>query len=217
MSRLVTFGCSFVYGIGLPDTPALDPNQKAPFIYDKPSLFSWSKLLGDKLGRTTINNGLPSAGNKQILQKILNTQFEKDDIVVISWASFIRYDWFYYKSIDDGIYLYPEENPELVLKQKFEDKIWESNNNVSNWLLIHHASCYLQTLNIKQYHFNVGTYNVEPNPFINFTIENLMTITPDLWIVDVGNDHSEKRPGHPGVNSQKVLSDIIYNYIISSS
>jgi hypothetical protein len=69
--RLVTFGCSFTYGQGLPDCPTG---------VEAPSQYSWPYLLSSQLDRQLVNRGIPGASNLQILNEILNFEFEETDL-----------------------------------------------------------------------------------------------------------------------------------------
>lgn len=206
MSRLITFGCSFTYGSALPDDW---PGSPPP--HNKPSQYSWSKLLADKLGREIVNNGIPGAGNLEILQKILNTKFEKDDLVVTGWSHFDRFDFYTFTDWTTGEKNDPQKYRDVLLNQFYDDKAWIINNNVKNWLSIHHASCYLKSIGIQQYNFNAITYNLHPIPKIH--IENFLTILGSDWIVDRCPDFTDVLPGHPGVESQKLLANILYDKI----
>jgi hypothetical protein len=77
MSRLIVFGCSLAYGVGLPDCW---PDTSSP------SKFSWTQLTADAMGRTLINKSIPGASNKLIWHTIDNFDFDKDDVVIISWS-----------------------------------------------------------------------------------------------------------------------------------
>ena len=83
MSKLVTFGDSNTLGMALPDI--WDHENKVP-IFDKgPSKYSWPQVLADKLKIKCINFGYAAASNKEVWYNIVNTKFEKDDIVIILW------------------------------------------------------------------------------------------------------------------------------------
>jgi hypothetical protein len=82
MSRLIVFGCSLAYGVGLPDCW---PNTETP------SKFCWPKLIADSMNRTLVNKSIPGASNKLIWHAINNFKFETDDVVIISWTYPNRY------------------------------------------------------------------------------------------------------------------------------
>ncbi len=74
MHRLIAFGCSLTYGLGL-----ADPEQTA-----------WPKVLADMYTRQCVNNGVPGASAKEIAYNILNFKFDPTDIVYINWSYFTR-------------------------------------------------------------------------------------------------------------------------------
>lgn len=75
MKRLITFGCSLTYGQFLEDR---DKN-------------SWPAQLGALLNVPVINMGLHGSSNKEILYRILNFNFQPDDVCVIMWTNIYRW------------------------------------------------------------------------------------------------------------------------------
>jgi len=55
-------------------------------------LDTWADLLSKKLGVPLINRAERGAGYNYILQKVLSTEFDADDLCVIMWPSSDRYD-----------------------------------------------------------------------------------------------------------------------------
>lgn len=84
MSRLIVFGCSLAYGVGLPDCWPWSENEP-------PSKFSWTQLTADAMNRHLVNKSISGASNKLIWNKIYNFKFKVDDIVIISWSFPDRY------------------------------------------------------------------------------------------------------------------------------
>lgn len=82
MSRLIVFGCSLAYGVGLPDCW---PSTTAP------SKFCWPELIAHAMNRKIINKSSPGSSNKRIWYTISRFQFAPDDLVVISWSYPNRY------------------------------------------------------------------------------------------------------------------------------
>ena len=76
MSRLVTFGCSHTYGMGLED----------------PSKEAWPHVLGKLIGKEkVVNKGNTGASIKEITHTAFNFKFLPTDTVVILWTHLNRY------------------------------------------------------------------------------------------------------------------------------
>lgn len=89
MSRLIVFGCSLAYGVGLPDCW---PDTK------KPSKFCWPELIAKSMNRKLVNKSVPGSSNKRIWYTISRFKFKPDDVVIISWSypnrySIIKHPW----------------------------------------------------------------------------------------------------------------------------
>ncbi len=93
MSRLVTFGCSFTYGHGLPDCRYDGDSEEYndPKQVESPSKYAWPQVAADTLGVECVNMAKPGIGNKHILYRIVNFDFEPTDIVVVMWSYFDRH------------------------------------------------------------------------------------------------------------------------------
>lgn len=208
MARLITFGCSFTAGIGLPD---IYPR------HDTTSSLGWPALLGKKLNLELVNKGKGGTGNLEILCNILNTDFEDTDTVVILWSSFLRHDRFVIDSdLKSGSRMSEEEF--LLNVFKIESPDWVNSNRNKNWLTIHHASCYLKTLGINFYSL-LGIVNrdnsITGDRPDHLDIPNFIEdIRPGHWIVDEALDGKPNEPGHPGLESQRLLSQMIYDRIV---
>lgn len=77
MKRLIAFGDSMTYGVGLgdcwPDT-------------SKPSQHCWPEIISATLNRKCINKSVPGASNKRIWFSINRFKFRPDDLVLILWT-----------------------------------------------------------------------------------------------------------------------------------
>lgn len=82
MSRLIVFGCSLAYGVGLPDCW---PDTT------KPSTLCWPQLIADDMNRELVNKSSPGSSNKRIWYTISRFNFEPTDVVIISWSYPNRY------------------------------------------------------------------------------------------------------------------------------
>lgn len=205
MSRLITFGCSFTVGTGLPD---VYPDQY------KHSLIGWPNLLGEKLGLEVVNKGQAGAGNLEILYYILNTDIRPDDTCVVMWSAFLRHDQFV---------IHPEFNngkriPYNIFAKNtpIEDTAWIDANRNKNWLTIHHGSHYLNNLGVRfrsLLGINQGPITGEKPSQLH--IPNLIEdIKPKHWIVDEALDAEPDHAGHPGLESQRLISQMIYDRIV---
>lgn len=213
MPRLVTFGCSFTFGHGLPD--CFDPpDGHGPIA----SVLGWPNMLANKLNRECINLSKPGSGNKEILIKILNTKFLPDDMVVVGWSHFNRYDFYRHTDENEGYRITGDEIEEVVFKVNVNDQNWLNNNRVENFLCIHHANIFLSNLHLQQYNF-FAVHSENSNQMPSFRLKNFYDIRPPTWIVDKALDKNPDEPfhfnakGHPGLESQKVLTDILYEKI----
>lgn len=205
MSRLLAYGCSFTFGQGLPDTY---PHNTAP------SKFAWPALLGEKLNREVVNYGLMGAGNQEIFNKVLTTEFESDDLIVIMWSQFARHDFFRYKELPKGYRLNTDTAREFLKYNPIEEQWWIDNNRDRNWLTIHHCNLYLDSLNLRSLSI-VGIVEKDTYPFPELEIPNLIRDQYALdWKVDFGLDKGEEGGSHPGLESHKSISQIFYDRIM---
>ena len=74
--KILCFGDSFTYGVGLPDYVELGPN----------SLCAYPQLLAEQFGCSSVNLASPGASNKEIWNIVLQTRLSPADIVVIMWS-----------------------------------------------------------------------------------------------------------------------------------
>lgn len=77
MNRLITFGCSLTYGVGLSDCW---PNLS------KPSKLSWTNIVANSMGKKLVNRSRPGSANKGIWYHIHKFNFKQDDTVFILWS-----------------------------------------------------------------------------------------------------------------------------------
>ena len=205
MPRLVTFGCSFTYGHGLPDCH-VEPNLPG----DSPSQHAWPNLLAKKLGYDCLNLAVCGSGNYQILLDILRTDFKPDDVVVIGYSYFTRFN--YYQMIDkisEGTLVkYETAKHKLILLRDlnlishYDEKLyWD------NWLVMQHAELLLNSKNIKNYSFlNVPHGAIENKPDL-IELNNFFN-TIHLISKDYALDKK-----HPGIMSHRLQSEHLYSII----
>ena len=203
--RLITFGCSYTYGIGLPDCPEDTYNQ---------SKMGWPKLVSDKLNAELINISASGASNFEILHNIINFNFLDSDIVVIMWTHYARDILFKSRiktyplirlgpwSTGVGNWLGQLIDTHIVVGRNWIENMNEETFALKSWAHIHHADLYLKSKNIQYIHFPAAPYELLKYP-VNYKIDNLHL--HGIFKIDLGNDNA-----HPGVESNKHTADLIY-------
>lgn len=205
-SRLITFGCSFTYGEGL-------PNCRIGNNYDEysnaPSDLAWPNKLGQLMNIDVINNGKPGASNLEILYHILNFKFHQNDLAVIMWT-FPNRD-VYFVSTSKKIKPFRQLGLWLKPKSKYIAE-WLCNfqpvdQSVKSWIYIHHATLYLKSIGIDYLH-----YPINPNE-LNLHKPNFVP-EPDNFYSDgfISVDQCDNDP-HPGIKSHIITANKIFNII----
>ena len=204
MSRLIAFGDSFTYGDGLADCH-VEPTHPGPL----PSKFAWPQVLGNMLEFEVINKSKPGHSNIQILKDILSFDFLPSDTVVIGWTYAVR-DYIFKKNflgMDTSFMISPWSEDKLLLKK------WLSVHNdydlsIRAGLYIHHASCFLTTKEITQYHFcaNLGWVQVMPT-FVEIP-KNFITDVVLNRKLDLALDNR-----HPGPVAHLQAAEKLYEII----
>lgn len=80
--RLIAFGCSHTYGVGLEDCWIEEggPGDLPP------SKLAWPQLMANKLGIQCVNASKWGSSNREIWHRITNFEFEKDDLIIAQWT-----------------------------------------------------------------------------------------------------------------------------------
>lgn len=191
MGRLITSGCSWTYGSSLPDTYPKQIN---------PSIYAWPQVLGNLLNRSVINLAGGGYSNEVIFWKILNFEFEPDDICIIMWSFLHRY------------VLYEPDGPRKLHDYKRDHRLYTALHHdydvaVRNCLTFHHSNMFLTNKNIRHYNLFSGEYNIfELMNSTKIYIDNIIDL--DFVSYDFGFDG-----GHPGIKSHEILANNIYNII----
>lgn len=198
MPRLVTFGCSYTFGHGLPDVV----DSKTP------SKYAWPNVLAKKLNYECLNLAVPGSGNREILFKILNTKFLKDDLVLISYSYFSRFNCLVNLDKLNNFKRVDYNSPEFKTLFYSNSDLFDAKMFYDNWLTIQHAELYLESLNIKQMSFLGIDYNSRENKCdlvkLKYFNENVRFIMEDLAL-----DNS-----HPGIRSHELHANQMH-YIIT--
>lgn len=194
MPRLVTFGCSYTYGHGLPDCH-VKPNKPG----DQPSKFAWPQLVANELKRECLNLSEPGSGNFQILMNVLRTKFEPDDAVILGYSYFSRFRFYQMSDKIDKGYPLPQADPEHknVLMHDLNFEHWDKKIFWDNWLAIQHIELLLNSQGIQNFSFlNIPGGAKEPKPDL---------IKLDNFISDMKIVHNDKALDnqHPGLESHR--------------
>jgi hypothetical protein len=150
--------------------------------------------------------GKPGAGNTEILWRLLNFNFEVDDVCVIMWSYFGRSDFFRYSNDIAGKRI--ERNDRLLDEEK---SVFDENNNITNLLAMSHAAYYLDSLNISS-HAWIGAYSPKFADYDIVLHDRIKITNLDLsfsmasYVVDTALDGR-----HPGIRSHKLIAERLYN------
>lgn len=223
MPRLVTFGCSFVYGHGLPDCYMKFNRGAGP----NPSKYAWPNLLAKRLGYECVNLSRPGSGNLQIFMEILHTKFLPDDLVIIAWSFFPRFDNYQVIDLKGTGQIISATGPNIfdgmVAKQLKINEGYPEKNFWDNWLTIQHCELFLNSKNIKNFSYigiNEGStgwftkinnklsdkIDVKKVPAI-LTVNNILEDVPLIY------DDFALDMAHPGMNSHRLQEKLIYSKI----
>ena len=216
MPRLVAFGCSHTYGESLPDCITNDPPPP-------PSKFSWPNILSKKLSPgidKCVNLAQCGSSNKQINFKILKSNLEKNDIVVVLWTHIDRSCFLTDNSLKQMLPSYTQKRKDNPKQRRIDNVAYYKhlysieNAEFETFVSIDHTYRFLKTLGVKQYHFTFdrkggvdpisSKLDKKPN-WVSPIIKNL-----DL-LPDVGYDNH-----HPGVNAHADMAEQIYKHMEES-
>jgi len=206
MDRLVTFGCSYTYGHGLPD--CITDHGGAGKI---PSKFAWPHLLAKKLDKELYNAGIPGASNKLIMDTVINFPFKPTDTVVILWTYLSRHCILSHKKLEPGTKLDKEVR---VLPNGNLHTFIGTNDNLSlsarYYRLLHNEEDQLIMTN--HYISYVRLYLEKHNiPNLQTTINELdHPLIYDISWSDLANNYPSTPDGHIGVEAQEELTNRIY-------
>lgn len=185
MSRLITFGCSYTWGVGLPDDGLF------------PSKVSWPALVAKELNLEIVNKGEPAASNTEILYEILTFDYKPDDCVIVMWTHCYR-----------DVIFSKWGAKFKSLRKRFgtwkKDKSWqnlmnETDYNTKSWMNINHADLFLKSKQLKYLHYPARPDDLSKNKIQNLIIDNICN--DGFFIVDKGSDNL-----HPGVESHNITA-----------
>jgi hypothetical protein len=202
MPRLITFGCSFTYGAGLPDCCGVGDEGPPE---DAPSQLGWPSILAKKLNVELVNRGRAGASNLEILYNILSFDFKPDDVVVVMWTVHLR-DMFFKKSFFSK-YGFKQLGMWCTdrLAVKWMTGLTDRDMTTKSWIYMHHADLFFKEKTIQYLHYPAFYREFEdykPN-FIN--IDNLCK--SEIQLVDKVPD------GHPGLQSNLLTANVIFEIL----
>lgn len=196
--RLIAFGCSYTYGQYLAE--------------DNPSELAWPKLLATLLDREVVNKAHPGSSNLEILHTVLSFPFEEEDLVVIGWTHINR-DCIFDKDKNISVGTWSDRR---TLEAWFYTHS-EYDLSVRSGLYMHHAELFLDSLNLKQYHFQaLGAVDIvdrivnaftQPKPIYTNKLKHQIKKTI-LFKKDLALDNA-----HPGIKSHRHAAQQLYKII----
>lgn len=151
--RLIAFGCSHTYGVGLKDC-WLDIGGPGDL---PPSKLAWPQLMANKLNIECINASKWGSSNREIWHRIINFDFKSDDIIIAQWTypnrdCIIRQDgtieqlatWHHEDYVSRYIALTSDEHDKAILANTY----------------IHHANTIVPNI----YNFSTDIRTLQPMP-----------------------------------------------------
>lgn len=193
MSRLITFGCSFTWGSGLPKN--IGDTEET---FEGPNQYAWPQILSYKLKRECVNCSLPGCSNKLILRRIVEFKYQPDDIVIVMWTVPLRSVIFTKDEANQDTHLHanmistPKHRLFYSLHNSFDLEY-------SDMMFIIAGMSFLKDQNIKQVvSSEIGDFwSVRPKWFAPYKPK--VSFRPN--IVDNALDGS-----HPGFKSHKLMA-----------
>jgi hypothetical protein len=194
-SKLVTFGCSFTFGSGLPD--CCNNNCLVP------SNYAWPSILGKELSLIVDNQSLPGSSNFEILQHILKYNFCESDIAVIMWTlpdrDLVFKDSLFFKSYD---YVSLGSWDESMLATYWKLTHNKTDLAIRSWFYIHHASTFLAMKNIRLINI-FASYKLLKHFKPKFLDVKVFDIEPGM--VSLWKDYANDKI-HPGIKSHRFIA-----------
>lgn len=195
MSRIVAFGCSHTYGLELPDCPT---------VWDPPSSMAFPNIVANKLNLDVLNRADTGASQRQIAATILETDIDKNDIVVINWTNPIR------RGIWNGLHW-------NQLASWTEDRIWKK----------YHAKYHCETDDILDSLMNINLANMFLKSKCKRVINTIHNYNKDIvdsthkWndvkIEMIFSDnnfyYNNLSGGHPDLKSHEVFAERLLEII----
>ena len=192
MSRIIIFGDSNSYGMGLSD----------------PMTQNYGYHLSKLYNREYINTAAPGSSNTKIMYEILNFDFKDNDLVIIGWSYFCRE--LIVKGKDKIENLGSWINQKAPRNRAWIEHVYDSYDlTVKSYMNMHHANTYLKTKNIKvlQFCFEEDKQLIDIKNDYVWAKDIVMDI--DIYTEIVGVDLTECN--HPGPLTHKLSAEYLYN------
>ena len=212
MSRLIAYGCSNTFGEGLPD--CWDAEKNVPL--NTPSKYAWPNVLANQLNVKCVNLSMPGVSNKYICNEILETDLQKDDIVIVLWTFYTRHCMFNNDGSVSRILVQDMYNKNISKSNQRFNTYWYKNFFTDTdaikdmYVRINLAKYYLDSKGIKNYHYSCDKSDNNGN-------KDLSTFPKPKWssiylpkIVKYFRKGVALDNMHPGVESHKTFAEELY-------
>ena len=193
MSRIVVFGCSNSYGVGLED----------------PLNQNYGYHLGKLINKECINKAFGGSSNTRIAYSVLNFDFQPGDIAILGWTYVCRemlakeHD-----IINFGAWSDPKEKISRAWLEHFCD---EHDLSIKSFMHMHHVNIYLKQKNLKSIQFWFEEIENRPETFVlkkEFTWAD--SIKMDFELLTEVQSVDATHCNHPGPKTHKMFAEYLY-------
>lgn len=192
MNRLVIFGDSNSYGMGL----------------DDPKTQVYGYHLSKLTQRELVNNAICASSNTRIMFEILKFDYKPDDVVIVAWSYVFRESIFLNKTDVHNLGVWID--PKVPMNRAWLEELANPYDlAIKSYMHMHHAKQFFENKNIKniQVFLEEDTESLNYKKEFNWTndIEMSFDINSEVRHVDL----TECR--HPGPLTHKIVADHIYH------
>lgn len=192
VKTLVTFGCSWTYGVGAAYEPGMTvEDYRTPKDKDieNSNQFSWRTLLAQKWNCKNINFACGGSSNQRQLRLakefFSSKEFQDLDprttMVIWGLTSTARNELFNVQSGQLENFFYTDQS---VLAKTMTMFVYDHDNEVQQLALeMQHWNSYFQSLGIKNFWFDTFNHHDYPNPVFNLIGSNLSDRDLMSWLV----------------------------------
>ena len=160
MKRLVAFGCSFTQGVGI--------SLATPFTVITPDAGAWPQQAANKLNWHCDNRGQGGTSIKDVVHKIINYDFQANDVVCIMWPDMTRtmflpgHNWRDVMRTDRPLVLSTHKDDQA--SHTYYAKYYSDDDAMFTALVhINFALSYLKKINIPAFNLLVSAKPLEEN------------------------------------------------------